>query len=365
VSVVYVGTYTRSLPHVVGRSEGIQIYELADGRMKQLGAAPAENPSFVTTDRSGRTLYAVNELMQFDGKAQGAVSAFRISPDGSLGFLGQRGTGGAGPCHVSVDGRNRWVMVANYYGGSVAVFPRLEDGSIGERRQLIQHEGAAMVVPRRQEQAHAHLILADGGNSFVYVPDLGLNMVLVYRLTDAAHGDVLVPGPRPLPMEPGAGPRHLAFHPDGAHAVIINELDSTIVAVEIDPGDGSLTPLAEASTLPPGFAGRSSCAEVAWSADGRFVYGANRGHDSIVVLAFDGSLEPVEWVPSGGRTPRHFAFDQKGETMVVANQDSDTLAVFAVDPADGVPCATGEIVSCRTPVCVRFVEASPPVGLTG
>ena len=355
MSLFYVGTYTGILPHVVGRSDGIQIYDLADGRLAHVGSVPSENPSFLAIDRSGRTLYAVNELMEFEGDAQGAVSAFRISSDGALIPLGQRGTRGTGPCHVSVDREDRWVMVANYYGGSVAVFPRLEDGSLGELRQFIQHDGAAMDVPRRQEQAHAHLILADAGNRFVYVPDLGMNRVVIYRLTDDGSGEILVPGPAPLNLAPGAGPRHFAFHPNGAHAVIINELDSTIASVAIDPTDGSLTTVASTSTLPAGYSGENGCAEVAFSPDGRFVYGANRGHDSIVVMAFD-DLAPVGWAESGGRTPRHFSFDPTGRTMVVANQDSDDLIVFAVDPEDGMPRRTGEVASCPTPVCVRFLE---------
>jgi 6-phosphogluconolactonase len=358
VSIFYVGTYTGSLPHVAGRSDGIQIFELIDGRMLRRGSVPSENPSFVASDRAGRTLYAVNELMEFEDRPQGAVSAFRVSPDGSLSLLGRRGSGGAGPCYVSVDRRDRWVMVANYYGGSVAVFPRLEDGSLGELHQFIQHDGAAMVIPKRQEMAHAHLILTDAGNRFVYVPDLGMNQVLVYRLTDGVNSDVLIPGPPPLRMAPGAGPRHLAMHPDGAHAVVINELDSTLVSVVVDPEDGSLSPTATVSTLPPGYSGESSCAEVAFSSDGRFVYGANRGHDSIVVLAFDGALETVGWVPSEGRTPRHFALNPTGETMVVANQDSDMLVGFSIDAVDGMPRPTGEIASCDTPVCVRFLEGS-------
>jgi 6-phosphogluconolactonase len=361
MSLCYVGTYTGSLPHVVGRSDGIQIYELADGHFEHRGSAPSNNPSMVTTDRSADTLYAVNELMEYEGGPQGAVSAFRISPDGSLAFLGQRGTGGTGPCYVSVDGNDRWVMVANYYGGSVAVYPRLADGSIGELQQFIQHEGAAMVDPARQERAHAHLVLADPGNRFAYVPDLGLDRVLIYRIADGAHGDVLVPGPLPLELTPGAGPRHFAFHPDGAHAVVINELDSTVVALAIDPEDGSLTPIALASTLPSDFSGESSCAEVAFSPDGRFVYGSNRGHDSIVTLAFDGaSLEPVRWTPSEGRTPRHFALNPTGDLMVVANQDSDTLVVFSVDGEDGLPRPTGEVTQCETPVSVRFVDGLVP-----
>lgn len=359
--ICYVGTYTGSLPHVVGRSDGIQIYEVADGRLERRGSAPSNNPSMVTTDRSGSTLYAVSERLEYEGEPQGAVSAFRISPDGSLTFLGQRGTGGTGPCYVSVDRHDRWVMVANYYGGSVAVYPRLDDGSIGELRQFIQHEGASMVDPARQEQAHAHLVLADAGNRFAYVPDLGLDRVMIYRIVDGTDGDVLVPGPSPLELTPGAGPRHFAFHPDGAHAVVINELDSTVVALAIDPEDGSLRPTALASTLPPGFSGESSCAEVAFSPNGRFVYGSNRGHDSIVTLAFDGaSLETVGWTPSEGRTPRHFALDPTGDLMVVANQDSDTLVAFAVDDEDGLPRPTGEVARCGTPVYVRFVEGFAP-----
>lgn len=355
-SVCYVGTYTASLPHVVGRSDGIQIYELVDGRLEQRGTAPAENPSFLTIDRARHTLYAVHELLEYEGREEGGVSAFRIASDGSLSPLGRQGTGGTGPCHVSVDRDDRWVMVANYYGGSIAVFPRLEDGSLGERRQFIQHEGAAMVDPARQERAHAHLVLTDPGNRFAYVPDLGIDRVVIYRLTDGAGGDVLVPATAPFVLAPGAGPRHFAFAPDGARAVIINELNSTVVAVAIDPDDGSLTELDVASTLPSDFSGESSCAEVAFSPDGRFVYGSNRGHDSIVTLAFDGSsLEPVGWTPTGGRTPRHFALDPTGDVMVVANQDSDTLVVFELDHEGGIPRPTGEIARCGTPVSVRFL----------
>jgi 6-phosphogluconolactonase len=202
-------------------------------------------------------------------------------------------------------------------------------------------------------------VRTDPRNRFAYVSDLGLDQVVIYRLTDGVDGDVLVPGPPAFAAEPGAGPRHLAFAPGGTRAVVINELDSTVVALAVDPEDGSLRALDGASTLPPGFAGESTCAEVTFSLDGRFVYGSNRGHDSIAVLAFDGdSLEPVEWIPTGGRTPRHFAFDPTGAWLVAANQDSGTLVVFSVEPGDGIPRPTGEVVECATPVAVHFVPVA-------
>jgi 6-phosphogluconolactonase len=357
-SLCYVGTYTASLPHVVGRSDGIQIYSFDDGRLEHVGTAPADNPSFLTTDHANRTLYAVHELLEYEGREEGGVSAFRVAPDGSLTPLGRRGTGGAGPCHVSVDRDDRWVMVANYYGGSIAVYPRLEDGSLGELRQFIQHEGAAMVDPQRQERAHTHLVRTDPGNRFAYVPDLGLDRVVIYGLTDGDAGDVLVPGPPSLAMEPGAGPRHFAFWPDGSRAVVINELDSTVVVLSVDPDDGSLAALDVASTLPPGFSGESTCAEVTFSPDGRFVYGSNRGHDSIAVFAFDGeALDPVGWVSTEGKTPRHFAIDPTGAWMVAANQDSGTLVTFSIDRGDGLLRPTGDVAECATPVAVHFASA--------
>jgi 6-phosphogluconolactonase len=357
-TLLYVGTYTGTLPHVIGRNQGIHTYQFDHGKLTHLRATPAINPSFLAADRAATTLYAVNESLSYQGIAQGAVSAYRIAADGSLNLLNQEGSGGTGPCHISIDPDEKWLMVANYYGGSVAVFPRLDDGSVGKMGQLIQHEGAALVHPTRQDQPHAHLTLSDPTSRYVYVPDLGLDQVLVYRLAGARSSAALAATSSPLTTDPGAGPRHLAFHPDGKHVMVINELNSTIVAAEINRSDGSLTTVTSASTLPPGHRGKSTCSEVAVSASG-IVYGANRGHDSIVTLAFDGSsLQPLAWTPSGGRTPRHFAIDPSGQYIVVANQDSDNLVVFEIHPDSAVPKATGEQIECATPVYNLFVETT-------
>jgi 6-phosphogluconolactonase len=253
--LVYVGTYTR------GDSEGIYVCRLdrASGRLAVVDTASGiRNPSFLALHPSRRYLYAVSEVSDSDGRPTGGVSAFAINPEsGSLTLLNQQESGGTGPCHVSVEKTGRYVLVANYAGGSVAVLPIGEDGTLGEASGFIQHEGASGANPDRQDRPHAHSINVDPANRRAYVADLGLDRVMVYDL-DLQNGTLAPSDPPWTQIHAGAGPRHFAFHPDGRHAYVINELDSTLTVLAYEPGTGALTVGQTVSTLPDGFTGRNT-----------------------------------------------------------------------------------------------------------
>lgn len=359
----YVGNYTRIEPYPRGRAEGVNVYDLdlATGNMRLVQTAPgALNPTFVTLDPSQRRLYAVNAVPEIDGHPGGAVSAYSIDPaDGRLTYLNRVSSGGEGPCFVAVESTGRFVLVANYGGGSVAVLPIQPDGSLGPATDFVQHEGSS-VNPRRQEKAHAHSINVDPSNRRALVCDLGLDRVMVYRL-DLDRGK-LTPNEEPwVAARPGAGPRHLSFHPSGRYAYVINELDSTITVYAYDDARGALRELQSVSTLPEGFSGESHTAEVRVAPSGKLVYGSNRGHDSIAIFAVDettGKLASVGHEPSQGRIPRNFTIDPSGSLMLVANQDTDTIVAFRIDPGTGRLSATGAVTESPSPVCVKIV----PIG---
>jgi 6-phosphogluconolactonase len=287
----------------------------------------------------------VGEVSSFEGQKTGVVSAFAIDPaTGDLDLLDRQGSAGAGPCHLVVDPAGRNVLVANYGGGTVAVLPVGTDGRLGPASSVRAHEGSGPNA-QRQERPHAHGIYLDAAARFALSPDLGADRVFVYRF-DAQDGTLEPHGETPL--DPGSGPRHLAFHPTGRYVYVINELLSTLSAFSWDPERGVLAPIHTVSTLPPGFSGTSFTAEVEVSADGRFVYGSNRGHDSLAVFAVDqasGRLTPAGHAPVGGKTPRHFAIDPTGGFILAGHQGSGTIAVLRIDPATGVPAPTGTTVS--------------------
>ena len=354
--LVYVGTYTG------GKSEGIYAYRLdpQSGKCTPLGvAAELKNPSFLAVHPSRKFLYAVSEISDLDGKPTGGVSAFAIdAASGKLKKLNHRSSEGAGPCHLIVDGSGRTVMVANYGGGSIASFPLAADGSIGPAASAIQHEGKS-VNPQRQQGPHAHSINVDPGNRFAVAADLGLDKVLVYRLDPSTSK--LVPNDPPYTkLAPGAGPRHFAFHPTSKYAYVINEIACTVTAFAYDPDRGELTELQTISTLPhgetvqPGY----STAEVQVHPSGRFVYGSNRGHDSITVFAVDestGKLRFVQNESTQGKTPRGCGIEPTGKFLLAGNQASDTITIFGIDPQTGRLKATGEKLDVGSPVCVKFV----------
>ena len=346
----YVGTYTD------GASEGIYRARLdpGSGALTLDGATAAgANPSFLALDRTGRTLYAVNETTEYEGQPSGAVAAFAIAPEtGALALINRQPSRGGAPCHVALDRAGRFVLVANYVGGNVAVLPVGTNGRLGEAVAVAQRTGSG--PDRRQAAPHAHMVQLDAANRHALVADLGTDRLAVYRF-DAGAGTLALLSEASL--RPGAGPRHFAFGPDGRRVYVLNELNSTITAFDYDADRGALAERGTASTLPAGYAEPNSGAHVLASADGRFVYASNRGHDSIAVFAADrssGALTPVEHVPTGGRRPRNFALDPSGRFLLAANQDSGTVASFAVDAATGQLTPTGARLDVPAPVCVVF-----------
>ncbi len=348
---VYVGTYTTG----GGGSRGIYRLrlDLATGALLPDGEPTAAvDPSFLALSPDGTRLFAVNETGQSRADAPGGVSAFAVTPSGGLMLLNTQPSGGAAPCHLTLDREGRHVLVANYWGGSVATFPVVGmDGHLGAASGIAQHEGRNPTP--RDPGPHAHSVVLDAAGRFAVVSDLGLDKLFVYRF-DAKSGS-LAENPAALSLPAGAGPRRFAFHPDGRHGYSINELDSSVTAFAWDAASGGLRPLQTVSTLPAGFAGANSTAEVAVSPDGKFLYGSNRGHDSIAIFAIDattGALTAAGHQPTRGRHPRHFAIDPTGAYLLAANRDSDNVAVFRIDRRTGGLAPVGEPVRVPRAVCV-------------
>jgi 6-phosphogluconolactonase len=352
--LVYVGMYTYK-----GASGGIYIYRLdmTTGALAPLGiTGGVQNPSFLALDPQHRYLYAVNETMEFDGQPGGGVSAFAVDrQSGALSFINSQLTHGGAPCHVNVDQTGRFVYVANYMGGNAAVFPVRADGGLDPASAVVQHAGSG-VNPRRQEGPHAHSTTLDPTNTFAFVADLGIDKVMVYQL-DLETG-TLPPHTQPwVEVEAGAGPRHMAFHPNGRYAYLITEMGNTIIAFAYDATQGTLGALQTVPALPEDFDGQSTCADIHVAPSGKFLYGSNRGHDSIVIYAVDpdtGLLTYVGHESTLGKTPRNFAIDPTGTYLFAANQDSDTIVTFRVDTETGRLTPTGHVVEVSMPVCVRI-----------
>jgi len=363
--LVYIGTYTLPVLFgtgavLMGKGEGIYVYRMdqASGVLelssKITGLA---NPSYLTFDPKQRFLYAVNELKTFEGKPTGTISAFSLdSETGELKFLNKKPTRGTDPCHVTVDKTGRYVLVANFISGSVCVLPIQGDGSLGDATDFIQHHGSS-ANPKRQEGPHAHAVILDEANRYAFVPDLGIDKIMIYRF-DSNHGK-LEPNDEPwVQVKAGAGPRHLDFHPEGRYAYLINELDSTMVAFAYDKKHGTLKEIQTVPTLPKDFAGANTCADVHVAPSGKFVYGSNRGHDSIVIYKIDqrtGKLTYVGHESTQGKTPRNFAIDATGRFLLAANQDSDTIVTFRIDQQTGRLLSTGYVTKVPTPVCVKTI----------
>jgi 6-phosphogluconolactonase len=343
----YFGTYTSK------GTKGIYGYRFqpATGRLTPLGlVAQSPNPSFLAPHPNGRFLYAANEQ-------EGTVSAFAVEPaTGQLRLLNRVSSRGEWPCHVSLDRAGRTLLVANYGTGSVAAFAIQPDGRLGEATDVEQHRGKS-VNPERQTGPHAHFIAPSPDGRFALVADLGLDQVLTYRF-EPAKG-VLTPNEPPFAtLKPGSGPRHLAFHPNGKYVYVNGEMSSTVAAFSYEADRGALKELQTVSTLPAGFSGNTSTAEIEVDRAGRFLYVSNRGHDSIAVFAIDaanGRLTPVEQTSTGGRTPRNFTLDPSGTFLLAANQNSNTVVVFRVDAKTGRLTPAQTLTDVPEPVCIVFV----------
>ncbi|MBN2137459.1 MAG: beta-propeller fold lactonase family protein [Sedimentisphaerales bacterium] len=347
---VYIGTYTSG-----SSSEGIyrSVLDLETGALSQpVLAAKAKDPSFVEIYPGGKYLYAVSEV------GEGTVSTFSIDADsGGLTLLNTRSSGGAAPCHISIDHAGRNLLAANYSSGTASVHPILPDGRLGEASATVRHEGSGP-NRRRQQEPHAHSINVSGDDRFAYVADLGIDKIMIYRL-DVEKGTLAANDPAFAKTAPGAGPRHFAFSPEGEYAYAVNELDCTVAVFARDPASGALTPKQAITTLPTGFKGSNSCAEIRVHPSGRFVYASNRGHDSIAVYKVspdDGTLAFVEHETAEIKTPRNFNIDPTGRFCLVANQGGDSVIVFTIDPSNGTLEPTGHKVAVGKPVCIRFAR---------
>jgi 6-phosphogluconolactonase len=353
---VYVGTYTKTA------EAGIDLlqFDLASGRFtKPAVAAAVPNPTFLALHPGQPLLYAISEVFQFAGKPTGFVSAYRIQPKtGQLVLLNQQSSGGPGPCHVTVDHTGKVALAANYGGGSIASLPIAADGSLKPAVTVDKHHGSS-VNPSRQSAPFAHCVEVDPSNRFVLSADLGIDKLLVYKL-DASAGSLLPHQPAFVETVRGAGPRHLAFHPNGRFVYVINELNCTIGVFRYESTRGTLESVQNISTLPAGFSGENTAAEVQVHPSGRFLYGSNRGHNSIAVFAVDaetGKLRSLGHQSTLGKSPRHFALDPSGHYLLAANQDSGNVVVFRVDAKSGLPRPTGVAANIPMPVCVVMTPA--------
>ncbi len=350
---VYVGTYTS------GESKGIYRLDLdpRTGALTPSGEPTATvSPSFLAFHPSGRFLYAVNETGESRTDESGGVSAFAIdAQSGALTFLNRQLSGGPAPCHLWLDKQGRHLLLANYWGGSVAVLPVEADGRLAAATQVVRHEGRG-VNPERQEGPHAHSVQLDPTERMALVADLGLDMLVAYRF-DGARGTLAPYEKATVRLAPGAGPRHFAFDPGGRFVYVLNELSSTVTALAYDAAGPSFTELQSLSTLPAGFKGENTTAEVVVRPDGRFLYASNRGHDSIAIFARDpatGKLTAAGHRSTLGKTPRNFAIDPTGTFLLAANQDSGSIVVFRIDPRGGGLEPVGAPVRVPQPVCVRM-----------
>lgn len=351
----YIGTYSRGL------SKGIYFSSLdvTTGRLAEPQlAAVTDNPSFLALHPDVKRLYAVNETAEYQGKPGGSISAFDIQSDGALKLINAQPTAGAAPCHASVDPSGRCAMIANYTGGSIAAYPIDAAGSLQTAATFIQYSGIG-ANPKRQNGPHAHSINLDPAAKFVLVTDLGLDKVLSYRLDPAAAR--LTPADPPFTkVDPVSGPRHLDFHPSGKFVYVINEIACTVTAMSYDPERGSATVLQTLSTLPdgkpqPGY----STADIHVHPSGKFLYGSNRGHNTLALFRIDpatGKLAAVGHFSTGGKTPRNFAIDPTGRYIIAANQASDNLVLFRIDPQSGALTPAGSQITVGFPVCIRFVN---------
>jgi 3-carboxymuconate cyclase len=358
--LLYVGTYTDG-----ARRDGIHLLRMdsTTGAVRHVAAVDAgPNPSFLAIRPDGRTLFAVNEISELAGRPTGALRSFRIdAASGGLTPINAQSSEGAAPCYVSTDATGRVALVANYVGGSVAVLRIREDGALTNASQVVQHVGTGKNA-ERQEHAHAHCIVPHPDNGFALAADLGVDRVLVYRLDVAAGTLTHVEGSDAV-MRPGTGPRHLAFHPTLPIVYVAGELSSTVSVLRCDPATGALSAVQTLSTLAAGFTRANNPADIHVAADGRTLYVSNRGENSIAVFGVTtgtGTLTLRQSVPTGGDWPRNFTLDPTGRWLLVANQRSGSIVVFARDQDDGRLAPTSQRMDLPAPVCLRFASPLDP-----
>ncbi len=349
---VYLGTYTE------GPSKGIYVLDFNSDTGKLTltdETAPAKNPTFLALAPNGKTLFACEEIADYEGK-HGTVVSFAIDPQtGSLKRTSTQSSEGAGPCHVAVDAMGKTLLTANYGDGVIASYPISKEGTLGKAVSVTKHD--SIPPGPHQEGPHAHAVNLDLTNHYLFSCDLGTDRLFVYRF-DGTKGTFTPNNPPTATLAPGAGPRHFALHRNGRDAYVLNELNSTLAHFHYDGQKGTFAPQEVVSTLPEG-AGKieNSTAEVFIHPNGKFLYASNRGHDSIALFSLDpasGRPTLVETVSSKGKHPRNFALDPAGKWMIVANQHTDNVAVYAIDGQTGKLIPTGEELTIPAPVCIVF-----------
>lgn len=346
---VFVGSYAES------ENSGVYTYSLEEGGqlILQDEIAGFKNPTFLNVDPKQHKIYVISETKSMDGAKMGEISTLIVDPvTGEMKLNNRKNSVQSSTCHIQRDSDTQSLIVTSYHGGMIGLHAIEKDGSAGELVDVMQHEGHS-VDPKNQDRPHPHSSFFSPDGKFLFVQDLGLDIIQAYSIDPDKH-QLIKKGTTHL--HPGAGPRHLTFHPDGSYAFVINELNSTITSFAYDAEKGELTEQETVPTLPSDYTGENGCAEIAISQDGKYVYGSNRGHDSIVVYAFDkvaGKLSYVEHVSVEGEHPRHFAITPQGDYLIVANRDTNNLTTFRVDQASGRLQYTGISVTVSKPVCVQ------------
>ena len=344
---VYVGVY--------GKGVYAYRYSPPEAKFEPLGlVGEVTNPSFLATDRENKFLYAVSEL---EGSVDGGVYAFAIDrATGKLKPLNHLSSAGVAPCHLAVDHTSKMLAVANYTSGGVSAFPIERDGHLGAMSALMTAQGSS-VDPKRQEGPHAHETVFSADNRFLYVPDLGLDHIRIYKV-DAPQAKLAPSAPPFVQEEPGSGPRHIAFSADGKHAYVVNELKSVVYVFNHDAASGGLQQVQTVSTLPAGFTGENAPAEVLIDRSGRFLYASNRGPGTIAVFAIDpasGTLKQLQVAATGGTFPRGVEIDPTGRFLLAGDQKADQFVVFKIDPNNGQLSLTGKVFNVPSPVAFLFV----------
>jgi 6-phosphogluconolactonase len=349
---VYVGTYT----HSPGTSEGIYLYSLdtQTGKIDDAGlAAKIADPSWLTIGAGGKFLYCCASAS--DGAS--IVASYSVDrASGSLTPINWQPSNGRGTCHVGVDDANTCAVSANYSSGDVSVLPIDTQGALEPARKVIKHTGSS-INPDRQKQPYPHSCNFDPGGRFVYVPDLGVDKVYIYRY-DAAAQQLADANPPFVKVTPGFGPRHMAFHPNRKFVYLINEMGGAMTGFRIDNSTGGLSEFQSIGTLPSGYTGENTSAEVEILPNGRFLYASNRGPDDIAIFSINqenGSLRPVGHVSTQGKGPRDFTIDPTGNFLFAANQYTANVVVYRIDNQTGALAPTGTILHVSSPVCVAFV----------
>lgn len=347
--LIFVGSYAEA------EESGVYVYAFDEesGTLTMTDSiAGLKNPTFLNVDADRSLLYAIAETVNQSGQKVGEAAAFAIDAvKGSVQLLNREITVDSTTCHIQRDGNSEFLTVTSYHGGMIGLFSIAEDGAIGQKLDVIQHEGKSQ-HPERQDRPHPHSSFYSPDEQFLLVADLGLDRIVTYKLD---HDAKKLIHQSQIALHPGAGPRHLTFHPNGGFVFVINEVDSTITSFTYEKETGRLTTLATVSTLPAGFDGENSCAEITVSADGKYLYGSNRGHDSLVVFAIDersGLLTLLQHISVEGGHPRHFALTPNGRYLLAANRDSDNIVTFEVDQNSGKLLFTGKSVTLAKPVCV-------------